>query len=99
MSVGTGQSVIALILPTMHPKKWYFACSKYTLLEVGIQLMLTHQCKNLSDLESVDFQICLSIHSPAMEEHVIEISRCDFSHDLNRFLIHVERSRGITQPL
>ena len=44
------------------PKKWYYACSKYALLEVGIQLMLTHQCKNLSDVESVDFQsVCPSI--------------------------------------
>ena len=55
-------------------KKWYFASSKYALLQVGIQLMLTHQCKNLSDVESVDFQIRLSIHNPAMDEHVIKNS-------------------------
>ena len=48
-------------------KKWYFASSKYALLEIGIQLMLTHQCKNVLDVESVDFQIRLSIHSPAMD--------------------------------
>ena len=83
MLVGTGQSVIALIFFRIGPdavlihdssKKWYFASSKYALLEVGIQLVLTHQCKNLSDVESVDFQIRLPIHSPAMDEHVIEIA-------------------------
>ena len=87
MSVGTGQSVILdlfrigpdTVLTHDASKKWYFACSKYTLLEVGIQLVLTHQCKNLSDVESVDFQIRLSIHSPAMDEHVIEIAGCELS--------------------
>ena len=87
MSVDTGQSVIALIFFRIWPdavlthdasKMWYFACSKYALLEVDIQLMLTHQCKNISDVEPVDFQIRLFIHSPSMDEHVVEIARCEF---------------------
>ena len=89
MSVGTGQSVIALIFFRIGSdavlthdacKKGYFACNNYTLLEVGIQLVLTHQCKNRSEVESVDFQIRLSIHSPAMDKHVIEIAGCELSH-------------------
>ena len=106
MLVGTGQSVIALtfsriglgaVLVHDASKKWYFACSKYTILEVGIQLVLTHQCKNLSDVESVDFQIRLSIHSPAMDEHVIEIAGCEFSHRSQQICnASVERCRGIT---
>ena len=80
-------------------KKWYFASSKYALLEVGIQLMLTHQCKNLSDVEPVDFQIRLSIYSPSMDEHVIKIARCEFSRSQQIRNASVKCSRGITQPL
>ena len=78
-------------------KKWYFASSKYTLLEVGIQLMLTHQCKNISDVKSVDFHIRLSIHSPAMDEQIIEIARCEFLNRSQQICnASVEISRGIT---
>ena len=34
-------------------KKWYFASRKYILLEVGIQLMLAHECKSYLEVESV----------------------------------------------
>ena len=81
-------------------KKWYFACSKYAPLEVGVQLMLKHQCKKLSVVESVNFQFRLSIHSPAMKEHIIEIARCEFLHIYQQIRnTSIERSRGITQPL
>ena len=55
-------------------KKWYFASRKYTLLEVGVQLMFAHQCENPSDVQSVDFTIRQSIPNPAMDEHVIKVT-------------------------
>ena len=56
--------------------------------------MLAHRCKNLSDVESVDFQIRLSIHSPAMDEHVIKIAGCKFSHRSQQFVIHLLNVAG-----
>ena len=55
-------------------KKWYFASIKYSLLEVGVQLMLAHKYKSLPEVESVHFQICLSVQIPAMGEHIIELA-------------------------
>ena len=63
-------------LPTM----WYFASSKYALREFGVQLMLVHKCKNLPDVKSVHFHIRLSVHTPAMVEHIIEVAGHDFSY-------------------
>ena len=81
-------------------KKWYFACSEYTLLEVGVQLMLTHKCKNLSDVSSMNFNVRLSIHSPAMDEHIVEVARCEISHRSQQIgHTSVERRRGVTKPL
>ena len=108
MSARTGQSVTRFDLFRIEPdavlthdasKKRYFASSKYTLLEVGIQLVLTHQYKNLSDVESVDFYIRLSIRSPSMNEHVIEIARCEFPHISQQIRnASIERSRALLNP-
>ena len=40
-------------------KKWYFASSNYTLLEAGVQFMITNKCKNLPYVELADFHIRL----------------------------------------
>ena len=62
------------------PKKWCFARSEYALLEVGVQLMLAHKCKNLNNVRSLNFHVCLSAHSTAMDEYIIEVTRCQISH-------------------
>ena len=56
------------------PKKWYFASSKYTLLEVGIQLMLVH------NLPKVDLHIRLSTHCLVMDEQIIKVAGCKISY-------------------
>ena len=61
------------------PKKCYFASSEYTLLEVGIQLMLAHKCKKLTNVCSMNLYVRLSAHSPAMDEYIIEVTRCEVS--------------------
>ena len=61
-------------------KKWYLSSSKYTLLEVGVQLMFAHLCKNVPDVESVHFHIRLSIHSLAMGEQIIEVTGRELSY-------------------
>ena len=63
-------------LLTINPKRDIFASIKFALLEVGIQLVLVHECKNLPDVELVHFHIRLSVHSPDMEEHMIEVTGC-----------------------
>ena len=62
------------------PKKWYFAISEYSLLEVGIQLMLPHKCKNLTKVCSMNLYVRLSAHSPAIDEYIVEVTRCEVSH-------------------
>ena len=42
------------------PKKWYFSSSEYTLFEIGIQLMLPHRCKNLTNVCSMNLYVRLS---------------------------------------
>uniref|UniRef100_A0AAV1TVN6 Uncharacterized protein n=1 Tax=Peronospora matthiolae TaxID=2874970 RepID=A0AAV1TVN6_9STRA len=37
--------------------------------------MLSHDCKNLSDVVPVNLNVRLSIHSPTKNENVIEITR------------------------
>ena len=60
--------------------KWYFASNKYTLLEVGIKLMLAHKCKNLTNVCSMSLYVRLSAHSPAMDEYIVEVTLCEVSH-------------------
>ncbi|MCY0725452.1 hypothetical protein OVW19_27275, partial [Klebsiella pneumoniae] len=62
------------------PKKWYFDTREYTLLEVGVQLILAHKLKNLTNVSSMNFNVRLSVHSPAMDEHIVEVTRCEVSH-------------------
>ena len=42
--------------------------------------MLTHQYKNFPDVESVHFHIRLSVYSPAMDEHIIEVAGRESSY-------------------
>ena len=51
-----------------------FACSKNTLLEVGVKLMLAQKCKNLMDVSSMNLNVRLSFHSLAMDEHIIQVA-------------------------
>lgn len=62
------------------PKKWYIASREYTLLEVGVQLMLARKCNNLTNVSSLIPHVRLSVHIPAMDEHIVEVTRCKFSH-------------------
>ena len=59
------------------PKKWYFAISEYSLLEVGIQLMLPHKCKNLTNVSPMNLYVRLSTHIPAMDEYIVEVTMCE----------------------
>ena len=78
-------------------KKWYFAGSKYKLVEVGILLVLAHKFKNLPDVESVHFYIRLSVHIQAMDEHIIEVAGRKFSYRSQQIChTSVECSSGIT---
>ena len=72
-------------------KKWYVAGSKNTLLEVGVQLMLAQKYKNLMDVESVHFHIRLSVHSPVMNEHIIQVAGRNLSY---RFVTHLLNVAG-----
>ena len=76
------------------PKKWYLASSEYTLLEVGIQLMLAHKCKSLTSVSSMNLFVHLSGHSPAMDEHIVEVTRCEASHQSNRSVTHLLNVAG-----
>ena len=81
-------------------KKWHFASSEYTLLEVGIQLMLPHKCRNLTNVCSMNLYVHLSIHSPAMDEYIVGVSRCEVSHRSQQICdASVEGGRGVTKPL
>ena len=62
------------------PRKWYFASSEYALLEVGVQLMLSHKCKNLTNMCSMNLYVRLFAHSPAMDEYIVEVTRREVSH-------------------
>ena len=78
------------------PMKWYFAGGKYARLEIGVQLMLANERKDILDVDSVCFHICPSVHSPAMDEHIIEVNGCEVSHRSQEICqISVECSRGI----
>ena len=82
------------------PKKWYFASREYTLLEVGIQLMFPHKLKNLTNVSSMNLYVRLSIHSPAMDEHIVKVTLCEIPHRSQQICYtSVERCTGVTQPL
>ena len=82
------------------PKKWYFASSEYTLLEVGIQLTLAHKCKNLTNVCSLNIYVRLSARSPAMDEYIVEVTRCEASHRSQQiFNTSVKCGRGVAKPL
>ena len=81
------------------PKKWYLAISEYTLLKVGIHLMLVHKCKNLTNVSSMDLYVRLYAHSPAMDEYIVEVTRCEVSHRSQQICnTSVEGGRGVTNP-
>ena len=45
---------------------------------ISVQLVLAHT--SLSDVKSVDFDIKFSIYSSALDEHIVNVSRCKPSH-------------------
>ena len=55
------------------PKMWYFASSEYKLIEVGVQLMLAHKCKNLTNVSTMNLYVRFSAYSPAMDEYIVEV--------------------------
>ena len=78
-------------------KKWYVYSSLYTLLEVVVQLMLPHWCKNLPNVYLVYFHILLSVHIPAMDGYIVEVTRCKISHRSQQiYSMSVQCGSGIT---
>ena len=59
---------------------YLLSSSKYKLLEVGTELVLAYKCNNLPDVKSVYIHFRLSVYSPAMDEHIIEITGCEVSY-------------------
>ena len=57
-------------------KKWYYDSRKYTLFEVGVHLELKHMLKNLKNVGSVNFHVCLAVRIPYIDEHIIKVTRC-----------------------
>ena len=82
------------------PKKWYFASSEYTLLEIGVQLMLAHKCKNLTNVSSMNFYVRLFVQSPAMDECIVEVTRREVLHRSQQiYHASVEGGSGVTKTL
>ena len=81
----------------MHPSSDILLANKYALLQVGIQPVLAHECMNFPDVDSVHFHIRLSIHSPSMDEHIIEVAKREFSYRSQQIChTSVECGRDIT---
>ena len=57
-------------------KKWYLARSEFTLLEVGVQLMFAYKCKNLTNVRPMNLYVRLPAHTLAMDEYIVEVTRC-----------------------
>ena len=81
------------------PKKLYFASCVYTLLEVGAQIIFAHELKNLTNVCSVNLHVRLFVHIPAMDEHIVEVTRCEYPHRSQQIChTSVERCRGVNLP-
>ena len=42
--------------------------------------MLSHKCKDMTNVCSMNFYILLSAHSPSMDEDIVEVTRCEVLH-------------------
>ena len=56
--------------------------------------MLAHKCKNLTNVRSMNFHGRLSVHSPDMDEYIVEVTRCKSSTGINRFVTHLLNVAG-----
>ena len=74
-------------------KKWYVASSKYTLLEVDVQLMVER--KNLPDVESVHLHICLPLIARLWRNTSSKKLDANSLTELNIFATHLLNASGV----
>ena len=105
---GTGQSVIAVIfpgsgrlpcLPTMHPRGVISLTANTHFLSLTYRSCLRN-CNNLTKVCFMSFHVLLSAHSPSTDEYIVEVTRCEISHQSKQIRnASVECSGGVAQPL
>ena len=62
--------------------------------------MLSHKCKDMTNVCSMNFYILLSAQSPTMDEFIVKATRCEISHQSQQICdASVECGWGITNPL
>ena len=62
--------------------------------------MILHKCKDLTKVCSMNFYVQFSAHSPAMDEYILNVTRCEILHRSQQICdSYVECGYCITKPL
>ena len=62
--------------------------------------MLAHKFNNLTNVSSMNLYVCLSSHSPSMDEYIVEVTRCEVLHRSQQICnTSVEGGRYVAKPL
>ncbi|GMF32449.1 unnamed protein product [Phytophthora lilii] len=88
------------VLTDETPKHGYLVRPEDALLQVCVKLVLAYEPKQFAEMHPVHLDIRFAIHSPAVDEDIIEVARREVAHRAQQMRqASVESCRGILQSL